>query len=456
MLNCLLDNTETGLDPLYLLTPELLETWLMQTSAATADIVRINLFSGKLGEVLKLPISNGRKLTIAGIGKNPVAADIAVLPAKLGHNKYFLAFAPQALDRDKLALAWLKGCYRFENLQNKKTEFAKLQIIGADREQVLLRAGAVTYARDLINTPANILGTEALEQAIVSLGQEFGAKVSSVIGEDLLKQNYPLIHAVGRAADQQPRLVHLVWGNDKNPAISLVGKGVIFDTGGLNIKTGNYMKLMKKDMGGAANALATAKMIMQAKLPVFLNVFIPIVDNAISANAYRPSDVLPSRMGASIEIDNTDAEGRLILADALTRAIEDQPDLMIDFATLTGAARVALGPELAPYYTKSDSWAQKLEAEAKSENDPVWRMPLWDGYDALLDSDIADICHTASSPMAGSVTAALFLQRFVADTPWIHFDIYGWSSKSRPGHPVGGDAQGPFAVFAMLQKEYAS
>jgi leucyl aminopeptidase len=455
MLNCLLDNTEIGLDPLYLLTPKLLEAWLSQVSTATANLVRINLFSGKVGEVLIVPISNGKKLTLAGIGKSPRAADIAALPAKLGQRSYFLAFAPQALDRDDLALAWLKGCYRFEVFQERKTKLAKLQIIGANHDLVLLKAEAVALARDLINTPANTLGTEALEQAIVSLGENFGAKVSSIVGEDLLKQNYPMIHAVGRAADQEPRLVHLVWGNDTDPAISLVGKGVIFDTGGLNIKTGNYMKLMKKDMGGAANALATAQMIMQAKLPVFLNVFIPIVDNAISANAYRPSDVLPSRMGASIEIDNTDAEGRLILADALTRAIEDQPELLIDFATLTGAARVALGPELAPYYTKSDSWAQKLENAARCENDPIWRMPLWDGYDALLDSDIADICHTASSPMAGSITAALFLQRFVADTPWIHFDIYGWSSEARPGHPVGGDAQGALAVFAMLQKEYA-
>jgi len=454
MKNQLLDQNQKQLSPLYLLTPKLLQHWLMQAPQDAVNWVQANGFSAKKGEAITIPIAGRMNLTLAGLGADPVEIDLGALPSALGNGRYTLAFAPGKLDRSRLALAWLLGCYRFESFKKSRIERPALQVIGADYKSVLVRAEAVALARDLINTPANTLGTEALEQAVRDLGAKFKAKVTSIVGDNLLSENYPMIHAVGRAAAQEPRLVHLVWGDKSHPPISIVGKGVIFDTGGLNIKTGQFMKLMKKDMGGAANALALARMIMQEKLPVFLNVFIPVVDNAIAGNAYRPSDVLSSRLGISVEIDNTDAEGRLILADALSRAVEDQPELLIDFATLTGAARVALGPELAPFYTKSDEWAERLQQSAKANDDPVWRMPLWAGYDKWLDSDIADICHTAASPMAGSVTAALFLQRFVGDTPWIHFDIYAWSPKDRPGHPVGGDAQGPRAVFAMLQEKY--
>lgn len=454
MSNYLLSAAETKLQPLYLLTPDLLESWLSYVPSTTAELVRSNQFSAKLGQVIVVPRQQGGTVTLAGLGTKPCAADIGELPQHLPMAQYSLHFAPAHLPRTKLALGWLLGCYRFEDFQGKKTKFPCLQIKAAERQIALDKFKAIALARNLINTPANTLGPQKLEQEIFDLGKQFGAKVSSIVGDDLLVHDYPMVHAVGRAADQAPRLVHLVWGSDAHPGISLVGKGVIFDTGGLSIKPGNYMKLMKKDMGGAANALATAQLIMQAKLPVFLNVFIPIVDNAISGNAYRPSDVLPSRAGITVEIENTDAEGRLILADALSRAIEDEPELLVDFATLTGAARVALGPELAPYYTASEPWAEALERAATREDDPVWRMPLWPGYDRLLDSDIADICHTASSPMAGSITAALFLQRFVRDTPWIHFDIYGWAATASPGQPVGGAAQGPLAVFAMLEEKY--
>jgi len=439
---------------LYLLTPQLLEYGLQQMNETIAATVRANQFGAKTGETLVVITTTGQKLMLAGLGTTADEADIAALPAQLGTDNYVLGFAPSGLERTRLAINWLLGCYRFERYQRNKTNLPKLWIPGADIDAALAHAEAVALARDLINTPANDMGTEALEQAIRDLGKRFKAKVTSVVGDELLRQNYPMIHAVGRAADQEPRLVHLVWGDERNPAISLVGKGVVFDTGGLNIKSGGYMKLMKKDMGGAANALACAQLIMQANLPVFLNVFIPIVDNAISKNAYRPSDILPSRMGISVEIENTDAEGRLILADALTRAVEDQPELLVDFATLTGAARTALGPDLTPYFTASTKWAARLETAAQAVNDPVWRMPLWAGYDASLNSDIADICHTSLGSMAGSITAALFLQRFVADTPWIHFDIYAWVSKERPGHPIGGEAQGSLAVFAMLNEKY--
>ncbi len=454
MKNQLPESIKSGASPLYLLTPDLLQHWLKLMPETVVDWVRSNGFSAKTAQIMKIPVDGCPELTLVGLGQKQTAEDIGALPALLGEGDYFLAFAPAALDRSQMALFWLMGCYRFEDFKDAKSKPACLHIAGANRALVLAKAEAIVLARDLINTPANILGTEALEKAVFDLGAKFGAMVSSIVGNDLLEENYPMIHAVGRAAEQAPRLVHLMWGNESNPAISLVGKGVIFDTGGLNIKTGKFMKLMKKDMGGAANAMALARMIMQAKLPVFLNLFVPIVDNAISGNAYRPSDVLNSRLGLTVEIDNTDAEGRLILADALTRAVEDQPELLIDFATLTGAARVALGPQMAPFYTNDDELANWLQRAAKASADPVWQMPLWDGYDNWLDSDIADICHTSSSPMAGSVTAALFLQRFVAGIPWIHFDIYGWSEKQRPGHPVGGDIQGPLAVFSMLQEKY--
>ncbi|PHR53335.1 MAG: leucyl aminopeptidase [Robiginitomaculum sp.] len=455
MHNHLLEEQQSAVTPLYLLTPNLLQHWLKAADPAIAAQVRANQFKARAGEVFFVPGKAGSQIALAGLGDLGCEINLARLPALLADGDYVLHFAPGGLDRTRLAFHWLLGCYRFEPYQRKKSKLPRLLVVGADRDTANAQGSAIKLARDLINTPASDMGTEALEQAVCDLGKTFGAEVTSIVGDDLLDQNYPMIHAVGRAAEQAPRLVHLVWGDEDHPAISLVGKGVVFDTGGLNIKSGNFMKLMKKDMGGAANALALAQMIMQAKLPVFLNVFIPIVDNAIAGNAYRPSDVLASRAGMSVEIDNTDAEGRLILADALTRAVEDQPELLIDFATLTGAARTALGPELAPFYTGVEDWAKRLEAAAITAGDPVWRMPLWAGYDSMLDSNIADICHTASSPMAGSVTAALFLQRFVGDTPWMHFDIYGWSPKDRPGQPTGGAAQGPLAVFAMLREKYS-
>ncbi len=454
MKNYLLAQMNQTQIPLYVLRPAILQTWLARCSGIMRQSISANRFTAKAGQSLVVMGAKDQPVLLAGIGDTGGAEQISFLPQKLGAGEYVLAFAPGDLDRTQMAQSWLTGCYAFDQHQNKKTKCAAICIAGADHGAAVSMASATRFARDLINSPANALGTKELDEAICKMGKSFGAKVSSIVGEDLVKQNYPLIHAVGRAAEGAPRLVHLVWGNDEHPAISLVGKGVIFDTGGLNIKTGNYMRLMKKDMGGAANALALAHLIMDHNLPVFLNVFIPIVDNAISGNAYRPSDVLPSRQGLSVEIDNTDAEGRLILADALTRAVEDQPELLIDFATLTGAARVALGPEMAPFYTDEETWAKRLEAAAIQVNDPVWRMPLWDGYDALLDSDIADICHTSSSPMGGSVTAALFLRRFVADTPWIHFDIFAWSLKNRPGHPQGGDVHGALASFSMLQQAY--
>jgi leucyl aminopeptidase len=315
----------------------------------------------------------------------------------------------------------------------------------------------VQIARDLINTPANDLGPEELAAAAITLFGTYGGSSRVIEGEALLAENFPMVHAVGRASSRAPRLVDAHWGDASDPKVTLVGKGVVFDTGGLDIKPSSAMTLMKKDMGGAANVLALAAMIMDAELPVRLRVIIPAVENAISGSAFRPGDVLASRKGISVEIGNTDAEGRLILADALALADEEAPDLLIDMATLTGAARVALGPDLPPFYTDDEGFAADLATHAEAVNDPLWRLPLWRPYESYLDSKIADINHinTSGAGFAGSVTAALFLARFVEKAAtWAHFDIYGWNPADRPGRPAGGEAQAARALFALLQARY--
>ncbi len=309
--------------------------------------------------------------------------------------------------------------------------------------------------RDLVNTPAEDMNPEHLAAAVRDTARAFGARVREIAGDALLARNFPAIHAVGRAASHAPRLIDLRWGRSTHPKITLVGKGVCFDSGGLDLKTASGMRLMKKDMGGAAHALGLAHMIMRARLPVRLRLLIPAVENAVAGNAYRPGDVLASRKGLSIEIDNTDAEGRVILCDALTEAAAESPELIIDFATLTGAARVALGTDLPAMFCNRDEVAQCLADSASAVRDPVWRLPLHRPYRELIDSRIADIANSASGPYAGAITAALFLEDFVsADTPWIHFDLMAWNIRSRPGRPEGGEAMGLRAVFDYLHKRY--
>lgn len=355
------------------------------------------------------------------------------------------------------ALAFALGGYRFSRY--RVVEQKKIRLVvpdGVDGAELSNIVEAVFLARDLINTPTNDLGPAELEDAARKLGERFGAKFSSIVGEDLLKQNFPLIHAVGRASDSAPRLINFRWGNPAHPKVTLVGKGVCFDTGGLDIKPSAGMLLMKKDMGGAAAALALAQMVMHAKLPVALRVLIPAVENSISDEAFRPGDVYKSRKGITVEIGNTDAEGRLVLADALALADEEVPDLMIDFATLTGAARVALGPELPPAYTDDDKLAQDFARHGHAENDPIWRMPLWKPYAGMLDSKIADINNVSSGGFAGSITAALFLSRFVERAKsWLHLDIYAWNPSAKPGRPEGGEAMTARALYALLKERYA-
>lgn len=358
-------------------------------------------------------------------------------------------------------LGWLLAQHRFDRFRTKFEPDAGPRILlsldAASIGRVVSEARATALVRDLVDTPASDLGPAELEAAVRRLASDSAARVEVTRGEPL-ETGFPMIAAVGRGATREraPRLIELIWGHDDHPRIAVIGKGVCFDTGGLDIKPASGMRLMKKDMGGAAHALALAQMIIDQRLPVRLHLLIPAVENSISAAAFRPGDVIASRRGLKVEIDNTDAEGRLVLGDALTRAGEDAPTLIIDFATLTGAARVALGPDLPALFANDDGLAADLAAAAALVDDPMWRMPLWDDYDDMLKSSLADLANSADSPMAGAVTAALFLRRFVPDgVPWAHLDTFAWRASARPGRPKGGDALGLRAVFAALEARFA-
>jgi leucyl aminopeptidase len=358
---------------------------------------------------------------------------------------------------NRLALAWGIGAYQFTRY--RKAERAPAQLVWprtADRAAVQRAVDAAALARDLINTPAQDMGPSALAQAAVQMARANGMRSRVIVGDALLKGGYGLIHAVGRAAADAPRLIDLNWGEARHPKVTLVGKGVCFDTGGLDIKSADGMKLMKKDMGGAAHALALAQMIVQAELPVRLRVLVPAVENAIAGNALRPLDVVTSKKGLTVEIGNTDAEGRLILADALDEACRENPALIVDMATLTGAARVALGPDLPALFVNDEKLAAELLAHSEREADPMWRMPLWQPYRPRLKSSVADLNNVADGPMAGAVNAALFLQEFVAPgVPWIHLDLFGWNPWAAPGRPAGAQAQCLRAVHALIEARFA-
>jgi leucyl aminopeptidase len=373
-----------------------------------------------------------------------------VLPA----GAYRFVNAPH--DSKLAALAFALGAYSFTRYRKQDAKEVRLELPGnVDGDDLERTIEAVTLARDLINTPANDMGPAELEAGARALAEHHGASFRSVVGEDLLAEGFPLIHAVGRAAARPPRLIDLTWGNPAHPKVTLVGKGVCFDTGGLDIKPESSMLNMKKDMGGAATMLALAHMLMDRGVKLRLRVLIPAVENAISGTAFRPRDVYRSRKGITVEIGNTDAEGRLILADALALADEENPDLIADMATLTGAARVALGPDLPPFYTDDDALAGELARYAASENDPLWRMPLWRPYEQLLDSKVADLNNVASGGFAGSITAALFLRRFVtAAKAWLHLDIFAWTPTTKPGRPEGAECQAARALYALLVARY--
>jgi leucyl aminopeptidase len=382
---------------------------------------------------------------------------VGVLPGLLPPGLYHLA--DDLADAELAAIAWGLGAYRYRRYKSADgDEVARLKAPrGADFARAHAQVEAVWLGRDLINAPASDMGPEELEAATRRLAEQHRASVTSIVGDDLLAKNFPMIHAVGRASTRAPRLIDLTWGAPGARRVTLVGKGICFDTGGLDIKPASGMLIMKKDMGGAASVLALGHMIMAGKLDVRLRILIPAAENSIAGNAFRPGDVLTSRAGRTVEIGNTDAEGRLVLADALALADEERPDTLASFATLTGAARVALGPDLPPCYSDDDDFAAGIVAAGNRVGDPVWRMPLWRGYEPLLDSQVADMNNVSETPFAGSVTAALFLRRFVKNARrFAHFDIYGWRPAPRPLGPKGGEPHGARALYEVLRAEARS
>lgn len=444
--------------PIWCVTPQNWREVAGDIPAPAAAFAEANGFKADAGALLVLPAADG---AIAGVlfgcgeaPHDPLA--FGKLATALPAGDYVLARSPA--DPRLAVLGLLLGGYRFTRYG--KPTGADIRLVapeGVDVDYLTRTAEAVALTRDLVNTPANDLGPAEIEAAVRALAARFGADVNATVGDDLLAANFPLIHAVGRASPRAPRLIDLSWGDANARKVTLVGKGVAFDTGGLDIKPSSGMLLMKKDMGGAANAIGLALMIMARGLPVRLRLIVAAVENAIDGSAFRPGDVFPSRKGLTVEIGNTDAEGRLILADALSLADEEAPELLIDFATLTGAARVALGPQLPPAYTDDEALAADLARHGAAEADPSWRMPLWRPYASMLDSKIADLNNAPGSGFAGSITAALFLQRFVARAgAWLHLDIYAWNPSSRPGRPEGGEAQTIRALDALIAERFGA
>jgi leucyl aminopeptidase len=423
--------------------------------AATKAFAEAAGFEPKAGRHLLLPGKKGLGGVLFGLESSNDLSD-RFLPGRLAQSlpDGTYRFANEPHNTRLAALAVALGNYRFTRYRKSEAGDIKLDLPQSiDREELDVIVEGVTLARDLINTPANDMGPDELEAAARKLATLHDAKFSAVVGGDLLKENFPLIHAVGRAADRAPRLLDFTWGNDKHPRVTLVGKGVCFDTGGLDIKPDSGMLNMKKDMGGAATALALAHMVMSRKLKVRLRVLIPAVENSIAGGSFRPRDIYTSRKGITVEIGNTDAEGRLVLADALTLADEEEPELIIDFATLTGAARVALGPDLPAFFTDDDALANELMASGAAENDPVWRLPLWRRYESMLESKIADT-NNVGGGQGGAITAALFMRKFVTAKSWLHFDIFAWTASAKPGRPEGGECQTARALYALLSARY--
>ncbi|MBB4040528.1 leucyl aminopeptidase [Microvirga flocculans] len=444
--------------PIWLVTENAWSTVSAQLPKAAQGFAKAQGFEGKAGSHCLLPDADGNLSGVAfglpnGDAKQRDPFAVGKLPSVLPDGIY--RFETEAPNPALATLAWLLGSYGFSRYRKRHEKSVRLVVPnGVDAEEVTRIADAVAASRDLVNTPTSDLGPDGIEAAARRIAERHGASFTSIVGDDLLKQNFPMIHAVGRASATPPRLIDFTWGKADAPRITLVGKGVAFDTGGLDIKPSSSMLLMRKDMGGAAATLALADMIMGAKLPVRLRVLIPAVENSISSNAFRPGDILDSRKGITVEIGNTDAEGRLILADALALADEESPDLIVDFATLTGAARVALGPELPPFYTDDDALAADIARHGAEQNDPVWRMPLWYPYQSQLDSKFADMNNTGG-PMGGSITAALFLRRFVESAKaHVHFDIFAWNSATKPARPEGGEVQAARLMYALLKERY--
>ena len=443
-----------GAIPLHAVKASDLKRWMGARGKREAQWLKAAGFSAREGELLLVPAADGRiAFAVLGLGEGRDRFALAAFSEQLAAGTYALADVPDGADA---ALAWILGTYKFTRYKKNAKEHPKLVLPkGVDGEEVTRIAEGVFLGRDLINTPSNDMGPEELAGAARDLAKRHGAKFSVIVGDALLKANYPLVHAVGRASVREPRLIDLTWGNPKAPKVTLVGKGVCFDSGGLDLKTSSGMLTMKKDMGGAATVLAIAHMVMGAKLPVRLRVLIPAVENSVSGSAYRPGDVLKSRKGLTVEIGNTDAERRLVLADALAEADSESPEILIDIATLTGAARSATGMDLPPFFTDDEKLVSDLMAHANAKQDYLWRLPLWRNYEDTIKSQIADLNNNPDYNLAGAITAALFLNRFVTRTKiWAHFDIPAWIDRPKPGRRKGAEVNTARAIYAMLSARY--
>ncbi|MEM9457307.1 MAG: leucyl aminopeptidase family protein [Myxococcota bacterium] len=457
MPDCFASRPNARTIPVSALTTKDYRTWVRSQSKMTTTWLKSLQFRPDPGKVALIPGRDGSLARVVlGLGSSPDLWTFAGLRDRLPRGRYrFDGLATE--HADGAALAWALANYRFCRYVDRQDKNSPILVwpSGADRAGVQRAQEAITLGRDLINTAAGDLGPGELAEAVEGLAERHGGECTVITGEDLLAHDYPAIHAVGRAASRPPRLADLRWGDPEAPRLTLVGKGVCFDSGGLDLKSASGMKLMKKDMGGAASVLALAHMIMDAQLPVRLRVLVPTVENAISGDAYRPGDVLQTRKGITVEVGNTDAEGRLIMCDAIAEACREQPDLLVDFATLTGAARIALGTELPALFSNDDAFAHEVLAAGHQHRDPLWRMPLHQDYRRHLDSRIADINNIANIGQGGAITAALFLQEFVSDDQaWAHVDTMGWNSSNRPGRPAGGEVFGVRAFFAALQARY--
>ncbi len=463
MTEILIDKAEGNAIPIHALRKRDLEGFLEKRRPSLRAQAALREFKASPGQVCAAVRGDGgvdRVLFGLGDEERPDPMLLRGLPAQLGAGDYRIATAPHGLAAGlQAAVAWGLGGYAFDRYRPRPGKVRPRLAVGggshlAEAHRIV---HACALARDMINAPANDMGPLQIETIAREIAKQYGARIQVVTGQDLHDANYPAVHAVGRAAvpERAPRMIELSWGEEGRPLVALVGKGVVFDTGGLDLKPSSGMRLMKKDMGGGAHALALARMVMDAGLQVRLVVLIPAVENAVSGDAMRPGDIIPTRKGLSVEIGNTDAEGRLILADALARAAELEPELTIDLATLTGAARAALGPQVVPFYTPDDALAAAVDASSRRASDPLWRMPLWAGYAEAVDSDVADLKNDPDGwAQAGSVTAALFLQRFAPRRGWLHLDIFAWNPKARPGWPVGGEAQAVRALYDLLQRRY--
>ena len=448
------DRSSSSLPVQFVLQPKW-RTWLKDQSAARRGWIESLGIAGNAGDLVVLPGRDGKAAgAVLVISAKPTLWDFGALGTKLPAGTWKLGDTAPVSPTDA-AVAIGLGLWKFERYKGKKSKpSAKfLWPAGADKTRATAMIEAISMARNLITTPSSDMGPADLAAAAQEMAKKFKAKISVIVGDDLLKKNYPTIHAVGRASVRAPRLIDLTWGNPKDPKVTLVGKGVCFDTGGLDLKPASGMLNMKKDMGGAATVMAVAAMVMACKLPVRLRLLVPAVENSVAGNAFRPLDVITTRAGITVEVGNTDAEGRLILCDALAEGAREKPTMMVDCATLTGAARVSLGPDLPALFCNDDALADGLIATGTEVADPMWRMPLYQPYRSMYASKVADVNNVATSPFGGAIIAALYLQEFVPDdVPWAHFDMMGWNNASRPGRPEGGEAQTARAIFTTIEK----